>query len=243
LWLSATSSVPIPDQLQPGDIPFLVRLLLINLLLAVFNLLPAFPMDGGRVLRAVLALRMDKARATSTAATIGQVLALWMGLFGIFYNPFLIIIAVFIWFGAAAEASVSQAKSALHGIIVGKAMQTEFHALSPDDSLGKVVDYTLAGAQKDFPVIAHGNMIGVLSQADFLRGLQEEYGSNTRVDSVMKKCIQTAEYNEPLEDVLERLQAGDCRLVAVMRSGELAGVIDMDNIIELIKIQSALHNH
>jgi predicted transcriptional regulator len=122
-------------------------------------------------------------------------------------------------------------------------METEFHTLAPDDPLDKVIDLTLAGTQKDFPVMLHGEMVGVLSQADFLRGLQEEYGRNTRVDSVMKKCIQSAQYDEPLESVLERLQTGECRLIAVMRSGKLAGIIDMDNIMELIKIQSALHQH
>lgn len=243
LWLMITNQLPAADEIDFANIPFLLRLLIINIFLAVFNLLPAFPMDGGRILRAALALRMDKPTATRTAATIGQILAMWMGLFGIFYNPFLIIIAVFVWFGAAAESATAEAKYALTGITVGKAMQTEYHTLSPDDSLGYVVELTLAGTQKDFPVLVNGEMVGVLSQADFLQGLQEEYGKNTRVGNVMKKCVQTADYNEPLQQVLERLQAGDCRLIAVTTDGKIAGIIDMDNIIELIKIQTALHSH
>jgi Zn-dependent protease len=243
LWLSANNELTAPDQFSVTGAPFLARLLVINMFLAIFNLLPAFPMDGGRVLRAALAMRMSYSRATQLAATIGQGLALWMGLVGLFYNPFLIIIALFVWFAAAAEAAAANVKYALSGVVVGNAMKTEFHSLSPDDPLSRVVDFTLAGNQKDFPVVVDGSLIGVLTQSDFLKGLQEEYGKQTRVDSVMNKGAQTADINEPLQQVLERLQTSDCRMIAITDSGKLVGIIDIDNILELIKIQSALHIH
>ncbi|MFP5344289.1 MAG: site-2 protease family protein, partial [Gammaproteobacteria bacterium] len=114
-WLRASNGWVPPEQLGLAGGPFLQRLMIVNLFVAGFNLLPAFPMDGGRVLRAALALRMDYARATRVAASLGQGLALALGFLGLFINPFLLFIALFVWIGAAAEASATQIKSALAG--------------------------------------------------------------------------------------------------------------------------------
>jgi Zn-dependent protease len=241
LWLWATRSLVPLDQLDVTDGPVLQRLMVVNVFLAVFNLLPAFPMDGGRVLRAALALRMDHARATHLAASVGQVLALWLGLFGLFYNPFLIFIALFVWIGAAAEAGMEQVKSALAGAPVGRAMLTDFRFLSPDDSLAHAVKLTLAGSQKDFPVVSDGSLVGVLTQSGLLQGLNE-HGELARVDQVMDRDVRTADIAESLERVLERLQSHRLRLLAVMDAGRLVGIVDLDNIMEMLKIHAALHN-
>jgi Zn-dependent protease len=241
LWLSVSSALVPVDQLSLTGGPFLERLMVINIILAVFNLLPAFPMDGGRVLRAALAMRMDHNRATQAAARVGQGLALWLGFMGLLYNPFLIFIALFVWIGAAAEAGMEQIKSTLSDAAVGRAMLTDFQVLSPDDFLSHAIELTLAGSQKEFPVLADAVIVGVLGQTELLKGLQAQ-GEQARVGDWMQREIKSADINEPLEKVLERLQNCHCPFLSVTEAGQLAGIVNLDNIMELIKIQTALQD-
>jgi CBS domain-containing protein len=208
--------------------------------LALFNLLPALPMDGGRVLRAVLAMRMDRAKATRVAAFVGQTLALWLGFVGLLYNPLLIFIAMFVWVGAAAEAGSAQIKSSLSGVTVGQAMLTNFQVLSPEQPLARAIELTLAGSQKEFPVLRDGIVTGVLTQTDLLKGLQAR-GEQALVQDWMQREIPSVELDELLEKVLERLRNCSCRLLSVTDSGRLVGIINLDNVMELIKIHNALH--
>ena len=239
LWLFVSSALVPVDQLSLIGGPFLERLMILNIVLAVFNLLPAFPMDGGRVLRAVLAMRMDQAEATRRAAAVGQGLALWLGFMGLLYNPFLIIIALFIWIGAAAEAGSAQIKSTLSSVTVGRAMLTDFHVLSPDETLSRVIELTLSGSQKEFPVLLNEVVVGVLTQSDLLKGLQAG-GEQSQVGDWMQREVQSADIDEPLEKVLERLQNCRCQLLTVTKSDRLTGIVNIDNIMELIRIQTAL---
>ncbi|MCL4244824.1 MAG: site-2 protease family protein, partial [Candidatus Dadabacteria bacterium] len=149
-WLVLTRGLgPLGDlTLTQGS--FAERLMLVNIFLVVFNLIPAFPMDGGRVLRALLALRSDYVRATQTAATIGQGIALLFGFIGLFTNPFLVFIALFVWIGAAQEATMVKVRSALGGVPVEKAMLTDFKTVSPDDPLSRLVELTMSGSQQDY---------------------------------------------------------------------------------------------
>jgi len=239
LWLTVSNVLVPVVQLSLTGGPFLERLMAVNIMLSVFNLLPAFPMDGGRVLRAVLAMRMDRNQATRVAASVGQGLALWLGFMGLFYNPFLIFIALFVWIGAAAEAGSEQIKSTLSGMAVGRAMLTDFKTLSPDEPLNRAIELTLAGSQKEFPVLVESVTVGVLTQTDLLKGLQAQ-GEQARVGDWMQREVQSAELDEPLEKVLERLQSCQCRLLSVTEAGRLAGIVNLDNIMELIRIQTAL---
>jgi len=240
LWLFVSNGLEPVEQLDLTGGSFLERLMVINIILAVFNLLPAFPMDGGRVLRAALAMRMDRNRATQVAARVGQGLALWIGFIGLLYNPFLVFIALFVWIGAAAEAGMEQIKSTLSHAAVGRAMLTDFQVLSPDDSLSHAIELTLAGSQKEFPVLQDSVIVGVLTQDDLLKGLQVQ-GEQARVGDCMQREIQSADINEPLEKVLERLQSSHCPLISVTEADQLVGIVNLDNIMELIKIQTALH--
>jgi Zn-dependent protease len=237
LHLGAELSVAKEFKLVGGH--FLAKLMWVNVSLAVFNLLPAFPMDGGRVLRALLALRMDYARATRMAASIGQGMAWVFGLIGLFTNPFLLFIALFVWMGAAAEAGQAQMKSALAGLPVSQVMMTDFRVLAPDDTLARAVEHVLAGCQQDFPVLDGGRVVGVLTRDALLAGLAKA-SQGTPVAEVMQRNLCTIEADEMVESALARLQEDDCRVLPVTRHGELAGLLTTENLGEYLMIQTAL---
>jgi Zn-dependent protease/CBS domain-containing protein len=239
LWLSVTARMAPLDELSWTGGPLLERLLAANLFLALFNLLPAFPMDGGRVLRALLATRLDYARATQVAAGIGQGMALLFGFLGLTGNPMLLFIAFFIWIGAAQEASLSQMRSALGGIPVSQAMLTDYRTLAPEDSLEQAVALTLAGSQKDFPVTANGNVAGVLRQSDLLAALSRREGPLT-VAQVMATDVTIVDAHEMLDRAFQRLQACACTSLPVTRGDRLVGLLTMENVGEFLRIQGAL---
>ena len=218
---------------------FLMRLMLVNISLVVFNLLPAFPMDGGRVLRALLAMRMDYVRATQVAASIGQGMAFLFGLAGLFGNPFLLFIAFFVWIGASQEASMVQMRNSISGIPVTNAMQTKFEVLSPSDRLDRVVNLILAGSQQDFPVVEDGQFVGVLTRDDFIKALSQ-HGQNTPVGEVIRRNIPAVDSHEMVEMALMRLQESGAKTLPVMHRGRFVGLVTSENITEFLMIRSAL---
>jgi predicted transcriptional regulator len=219
---------------------FLQRLMIANLALVGFNLIPAFPMDGGRVLRALLAMRLEYTVATQTAASIGQALAFVFGLIGLFSNPFLVFIALFVWIGAQNEAKMVRMNSALDGIPVSRAMLTNFETLSPVDPLSRAIDHVLNTDQKHFPVIEDGQVIGILSESGLLQGLRKN-GEETLVRDVMEKSFKTADSHEMLEIAFNRLRECTCHTMPILHNGVLVGLVTMDNIGEFIRIQSLLN--
>jgi len=218
---------------------FLVNMLWVNVFLAGFNLIPAFPMDGGRVLRALLALRTDYVHATQTAAHIGQGIAILFGFVGLFFNPFLVFIALFVWMGASSEAGMVQIKSALAGIPVSRAMITRFATLGPANTLEDAVNHILAGFQQDFPVLEDGRLVGVLTRHDLMKALAEK-GGRAPVSEAMQRQFETAAPSEMLEGAFHRLQACDCHTLPVLRGGQLVGMLTMDNVGELMMVQAAV---
>jgi Zn-dependent protease/predicted transcriptional regulator len=221
------------------DGSFIQRLFAVNIFLALFNMIPAFPMDGGRVVRALLATRLEYTRATHIAANLGQALALVFGLAGFFTNPLLMFIALFVWIGAAQESNMAQMKYSLGGIPVSKAMLTDFRVLAPFDTLSHAIDMILAGSQQDFPVVENGRVLGILTRNQLIISLQKQ-GPQTLVGQVMERSFESADSAEMLETVANRMQECSCHTVPVTRAGQLVGLITMDNIGEFLMIQSAL---
>jgi Zn-dependent protease/CBS domain-containing protein len=218
---------------------FLAKMLLVNLMLFAFNLLPAFPMDGGRVLRAILALKMDYVRATQTAAAVGQGMAMLLGLVGLFFNPFLVFIALFVYMGAVSEASMVQMKAGLQGIPVASAMITQFQQLAPEDRIGEAAEHVIAGFQSDFPVVDNGRLVGVLTKTDLLKSLAQQ-GPDVRVANVMRRDFERADPADMLDHVLAKLQEGNCHSIPIVRRDNLVGIVTMENVGEFLAIQSAV---
>ena len=244
-WLLLSHALRPLSVLTMAGGPFLERLLLVNVSLAVFNLLPAFPMDGGRVLRALLAMRMDYVRATQVAAQVGQAMALVFGLLGLFTNPFLVFIAFFVWIGAAQEASMVQMRTALSGIPVSRAMLTDFHTVAPDDTAKRVLELILAGSQQDFPVLdggqgsQGGRLSGVLLRSDVLKALAQR-ASDWRVRDIMRREFEVVDAADMLDTAFARLQSCNCHTLPVTSRGALVGLLTMENVGEFLLIQSAL---
>lgn len=191
---------------------FLAALGSVNVALVVFNMIPALPMDGGRVLRALLAMITDRAKATSIAAGVGQVVAVGFGIFGIFSgNILLVVIAAFVFLGAGAEAHAEQTRSALEGLPVRAAMLTRFRALRASHNLRHAADELLAASQQDFPVLAdHADadddaaaLVGVLTRADLLRAAAAGKWDEP-VSAIMHAPCLTVGEGEDLRAALER---------------------------------------
>ncbi len=230
------------QQLSFGSITsgsFLTRLFMINILLAFFNLLPAFPMDGGRVLRAILAMNMDYVRATQVAAAVGQAMAFLFGFAGLFTDPFLLFIALFVWIGAEQEAGMARIKSSLGGIPVSRAMQTNYETLSPRDTLARVVELILAGSQHDFPVVENGRVVGILERDAFIKALAKT-GQSEQVADVMRRQVPEVDTHEMVESALARLEQSGAKTLPVTHGGRLAGLLTSENVTEFLMIRSAL---
>jgi Zn-dependent protease/CBS domain-containing protein len=218
--------------------PFLTKLMWVNVSLAAFNLLPAFPMDGGRVVRAGLALKMDYVRATEIAARLGQGMALLLGLVGLFFNPILLFIALFVWMGAQQESTVVGLKKALSGVPIASAMVTEFRVLSPSDRLSSAAEFIVAGFQHDFPVVDGKQLVGVLTRGDVVRGLSGDRAEGS-VASVMHREFATVHPTEMLESVLARLQMPVAAPIVVVRDDAVVGIVTAENIGEFVLMQGA----
>ncbi len=219
--------------------PLLPRLLAVNVMLVVFNMLPAFPMDGGRVLRSLLAMNMNYVRATQVAAWIGQMFAVLMGFVGLLGGgPMLIFIALFVWLGAAQEAAMVAQRSTLGDLRVGHAMISDFRALRPEDSLETVGQLILSGFQQDFPVLVDAKVVGVMTRGDLLKAMAQ-VGRSATVGEVMQKDFATARPDELLTDVFPRLQACQCHAMPVIEAERLVGLISAENIGELVMLRNA----
>ena len=220
----------------------LAQLVAINVTLAAFNLIPAFPMDGGRVLRAILAMRShDYAKATATAARVGRAFALVFAVVGIFLldSPTLALVAVFVWIAATGEAISVRTSAALAHVPLSAVMITDFRTLEPNDKLARAADLTIDGFQEDFPVTDHGALVGMLTRRDLLRGLAAR-GRDATVGDAMRREFPTAAIDDPADSALERLAGAHGAAVPVLRGQELVGVLTVGNVSEFLSLRAAM---
>lgn len=221
---------------------FWAKLMWVNGFLVAFNLLPAFPMDGGRVLRALLHYNMDYAQATRIAAIVGQAMAFMFGIAALFIgNLFLVIIAIFVYLGAAAESRFAQTKAFTNRVPLRNVMITNFKTLSPGSTLEEAITLLLRGEQQDFPVTDNGHIAGVLTRTDLMHALEQGKRHET-VGQVMRRECENVEDSAPLDQVFERMRSGNCPMYPVTHDGQLVGIITAENVAEWIMIQSALQH-
>src|SRR5712691_9493472 len=191
IGIGLTGGLPDPQMMQQTGIPLTLRLFTVNIWLVLFNMIPAFPMDGGRVLRALLAMRMNYARATHIAANIGQGIAFLFFLLGLWWNPMLLLIAVFVYFGANSEAAMAQMRSVSRDLRVSAAMVTQFQSLPLNATLNEAVEALLRTSQHEFPVTDNaGQVRGILTRDDMIAALRKS-GADTPVAEVMRTDVPT----------------------------------------------------
>ena len=237
LVLGATPGADAFSRIETGEIGFAEQLAVVNLFLVVFNLIPAFPMDGGRVLRAALSLRMDRVRATRIAARAGQAVALAFGFAGLSTgNPMLVLIAVFVFVAAGAEAQDVAMRSLARSLMARDAMITEFEALSPDDGLDAAARALIRTTQAEFPVLGpDGQLSGFVTRAAIFAAHAE--GKARSVGEIAETDIPRVALSAGLEKVLEALATGRPAVAVMARTGGMAGYVTRENIGELMVLR------
>jgi len=226
---------------ESASISMIDRLANVNLFLAVFNMIPAFPMDGGRVLRALLASRMGHTHATEVAAAVGQGVAFALGFVGLFWNPMLIFIAIFVYLAAAAEAHLAAMRAMSHGVPVTNAMMTQFAKLTPQAHVDEAVQTLLRTSQGEFPVVDDADKpVGLLGRGDLIRALKQ-FGPDARVADVMTTKVPTVGHRRCLEDAFRLLQEKGAPAVAVVDAeGRLVGLVTSETVGEMVQLREAM---
>ncbi len=208
----------------------LAELALVNFVLAVFNLIPAFPMDGGRVLRGFLGLYMSPMTATRIAVGIGQVLAIGLFFIGLLsMNIFMILIALFVYMGAEAEERHLGAVLPLKGVTARAAMVSGIDVLSPRDTVGVVAERYCRGFQEDFPVVEDHRVVGLITRDGLINALHKK-GPSCLVSEAMTGDFPTASEETPLVEILEKIQASGSKAVPILKAGEISGLITLELI-------------
>lgn len=216
------------------------QLAAVNLFLALFNLIPAFPMDGGRVLRALLATRLGYVRATELAAAIGQGVAFVLGFLGLFGDPLLIFVAIFVYLAASAESHMVAIRSASRGVPLTAAMMTQFVTLTPEQHVDAAIETLLRTSQGTFPVVdGMGRPQGVLGRNELIRALKER-GPGARVGDAMTGPLPTLSHRSCLEEAFRLLQGTSVPAVGVIdAAGRLIGVVTSETVAEMLMVQRA----
>jgi stage IV sporulation protein FB len=242
LLMNARFDMEALQRLENPALDFMVRLTSVNIFLAIFNLIPAFPMDGGRVLRAVLALKFSRVQATNIAARIGQALAFVFGFVGLIGgNPLLIFIAIFVYLAATAEAQSVGLQDVSRSLGVGDAMITHFETLGPQATIADAAQLLLKTTQHEFPVVDGGGRLrGILTRNAMVKALSDS-GPGTAVLDAMTGGIPTIAAVGRLDAALKLLQEKGAPAIGVVDSaGRLVGYVTAENIGELMMVERAV---
>lgn len=229
------------QQSRAGLDGLVLQLATANIALVLFNLVPAFPLDGGRVLRALLATWLGYARATRVAATIGQVFAVVLGFFGLLGNPLLVLVAIFVFLAAAGEAGFVEARDITRGRLARHAMITRYASLGPQSTVDDAAQLLLQTTQHEFPVVdGAGTLRGIVTRETILGALKAQQGAaGTPVLDIMTREVPTVVESACLETVFGDLLRSTSRFVGVVdRDQRLVGYLTPENISELVMIQS-----
>lgn len=235
LWETRTDEVvsPVVDQ------TFITNLLWVNVILLGANLIPTFPMDGGRALRSLLVGVRGYWRATETVASLGQIVVIACCVLGMFVHPLMFVVALFVHLGAEAELRTVLMQTTLANVPVCEAMATDIRTLRPDDSLQIAAGQLLHGNQLDFPVVSNNQLVGILRRDDLMEGLRTG-GRNAAVRDVMTSQPPTADPLEMLDNVIERFQAAQLSSLPVISQGRVIGMLTVQGVGELVMLRSAM---
>ncbi len=238
--LGVLGEVPWKTPLMLVGGSFLTNLMVINVILVLFNLLPAFPMDGGRVLRALLAMRRPYGEATQIAAKVGQIMAILFAVTGVLRGDLiLLLIAFFIFAAGQAEAAQAELKDAVRGLPVREAMSTQFATVHPQDTLRDVGRVVMGGYRGDFVVAVEDEFVGILRNRDVIKGVLSEESDGLVADLMKTDCPTVGEH-EPLSKALDKIAGQDCATVAVLRHGAVIGLLSLAELGEWVALHSAL---
>jgi stage IV sporulation protein FB len=221
-------------------VAFATRLAVANLMLGLFNLIPAFPMDGGRVLRALLSFRLDRVRATRISTRIGQGIAFALGFLGLFGNPILVFIALFIFLAASHEVYATELEDAAKSAAVRDATITAFSALDMQSTVSQAVERLLSSTQREFPVTdGRGRLRGILTREGMIGALSER-GPDTPVIDVMERNVTTVNSRAPLSEAITKLQDSRQPLIGVVDDDDrVVGIVTLENLAEYLMVTQA----
>ncbi len=212
---------------------FIRDFILVNVVLAVFNLIPAFPMDGGRILRAILANRMDFVRATELSASIGKGLAFFMAIAGIFFNIFLILIAIFIYIGADQEYKSTMISSLLEGILVKNIMSKEVKTFDPNLTIEEALNEIFKYKHMGYPVMENDKLVGIVTFEDLSANKDNK---DAEIREVMTKEVLTISSNEEVISALEKLNKYDLGRLPVVDDHKIVGIISKTDILRVLNL-------
>jgi Zn-dependent protease/CBS domain-containing protein len=229
-YLILIASAAYLSQTLEGAIYYFI---LVNILLGFFNLLPAFPMDGGRILRAFLAERMSFIRATKLSANIGKQLAIIMAIVGVFFNFLLILVAIYVYLGAEAEYQTTLLSTLLEDDKVKDIMTTDVHTVKPDNTVNETLKIMFKEKHMGYPVVEDGDLIGIVTFHDLSKIPEKE--QDTLIKNIMTRELVVSTPEESLMETLEKLNRKRIGRVPVVWENRLVGIVsrtDLTNVLQ-----------